>query len=106
MIGLAKGVAHAPPERNPMKPETRVALLEAIAKARLWINDLVAGRAHTVAEIARQERKVERHVRLLALLAFVSPRLVSAIIEGSAGPDLTITALAKSPPFLWDREVL
>ena len=56
-------------------------------KARAWIDDLVDGRAESFAEIARREKKVERHVRLLAPLAFVSPPLVCAIIEGSAGPE-------------------
>ena len=35
---------------------------------------------------AALERKVERYVRLLAPLAFVSPRLVSAIIDGLSKP--------------------
>ena len=36
------------------------------------------------AEIAEREGKVERHVRFLAPLAFVSPRIVTAIIDSSA----------------------
>jgi site-specific DNA recombinase len=34
--------------------------------------------------IARREGKVERHIRLLAPLAFVSPRIVSALLDGTA----------------------
>ncbi len=96
-----KGVLHAPPQRTMMRSETRGALLEAIAKARTWIDDLVAGRIESLAAVARQEKKVERHVRLLAPLAFVPPPLVRAIIDGSAGSDLTITNLASRLPFLW-----
>ena len=103
-LGAIKGVLVAPRERTVMKSETRDALLHAIAKARAWIDDLVDGRAEFFAEIARREKKVERHVRLLAPLAFVSPPLVCAIIEGSAGPDLTTTSLASSLPFQWDRK--
>jgi hypothetical protein len=33
-------------------------------------------------KIAEREGKVERHIRLLAPLAFVSPRLLSEIIDG------------------------
>ena len=57
----AKGVVHAPSERLTIEPETRIALLEAIAKARSWIDDLVKGRAQSLAEIAHREHKVERH---------------------------------------------
>jgi site-specific DNA recombinase len=42
-----------------------------------------------------REGKLERHVRLLAPLAFVSPRIVSEIVDGVAQPDLTVTSLAK-----------
>ena len=74
-----------------MQPETREALLGAIAKARLWIDDLVGGRLKSLADVARQENKVERHVRLLAPLAFVSPKLVSAIAAGTAPASLKVT---------------
>jgi site-specific DNA recombinase len=87
-----------------MNAETRVALLEAIAKAA-WIDDLVAGRVDSLGEIATQEKKVERHVRFLMPLAFIAPPLVRAIIDGSARPHLTITSLATKLPFLWDQEV-
>jgi hypothetical protein len=105
-LPAAKGILHTPPQRTVMSPETRHALLEAIAKARVWVEDLVARRVNSLAEIASLENKVERHVRLLASLAFVPPRLIREIIEGSAKPDLTITSLANMLPFLWGQEVL
>jgi site-specific DNA recombinase len=106
--GLAspKGIVRAPLQRPSLKPDTRDALLEAVAKARVWIQDLIEGRISSLADIARRERKVERHVRLLAPLAFVSPQVVSAIIEGSARPDLTVTGLANGLPFLWVPDVM
>jgi hypothetical protein len=74
-----------------MKPECRDALLAAIAKARQWIDDFGLGRATTLAEIAAREGVGERYVRLLAPLAFVAPRLVAAIADGTAPADLTVT---------------
>jgi hypothetical protein len=41
---------------------------------------------------AKREGKVERHIRLLAPLAFVSARLLSEIIDGAVAPDLTLTS--------------
>ena len=46
------------------------------------------GRVGSFSEIAAHEGKVERHIRLLTLLAFVSPRIISAIMDGSAPADL------------------
>jgi hypothetical protein len=43
-------------------------------------------------------------VRFLAPLAFVSPRLVAAIADGTAPADLTVTTLAKALPYLWSEQ--
>ena len=89
-----------------MHLETREALIATIAKARAWIDDLVSGHLKSLADIARQEGKVERHVRLLAPLAFVSPQLVSAIAAGTAPATLTVTSFAEALPYLWSRQGL
>jgi site-specific DNA recombinase len=99
-----KGVVHAPAAASVLKPETRDALLQAIAKARTWIDDLVAHRVGSFEEIAEREGKVERHIRLLAPLAFVSPRIVAALIDGTAPADLTVTGLAKGLPYSWAEQ--
>jgi site-specific DNA recombinase len=100
-----KGIIHVPAHNTPIKAGRREALLIAIAKARKWIDDLAHGRAASFAVIARREGKVERHIRLLAPLAFVSPRIVSALLDGTAPADLTLTKLARALPYSWaDQE--
>jgi site-specific DNA recombinase len=79
-------------------------LLLAIAKARAWLDDLGEGRTASFTEIATREGKVERHIRLLAPLAFVSPRIIAAIVDGTAPADLTVTGLAKALPFSWAEQ--
>jgi site-specific DNA recombinase len=37
---------------------------------------------NSFAEIAEREGKVERHIRLLAPLAFVSPNIIEKIVDG------------------------
>jgi hypothetical protein len=74
--------------------ESRDALLIAIAKARGWIDDIRLGRIGSFAEIAEREGQGERHIRLLAPLAFLSPRIIAAIVDGTAPADLTVTGLA------------
>jgi hypothetical protein len=81
------------------------ALLTAIVKARGWIDDIRLGRITSFAEIYKREVRGERHIRLLAPLAFVSPRIVGAILDGTAPEDLTVTGLAKCLPYSWaDQE--
>ena len=68
-------IVHEPAAKPAMSPESRHALLAAIAKARGWIEDLRLGRIATLAEIADREGLGER---LLAPLAFVASRIVAA----------------------------
>jgi hypothetical protein len=103
-FAAVKGVIHAPSAKPAMKVESRDALLTAIAKARDWIDDIRLGRIASFAEIARREGQGERHIRLLAPLAFVSPRIIAAIVDGTAPADLTVTGLAKALPCSWAEQ--
>ena len=104
MPAAVKGIVHVPAHNTPIKPSRREALLTAIAKARQWVDDLAQGRTVTFAQIARREGKVERHVRLLAPLAFLSPRIVAAIMDGTAPANLTATSLARALPYSWAEQ--
>jgi hypothetical protein len=86
-----------------LKQETRDTILLAIANARAWIDDIASGRVQSFAEIAEREGKVERHIRLLVPLAFIPPRKLAAIIDGSGPHDATVTALAQAVSYRWDR---
>jgi DNA invertase Pin-like site-specific DNA recombinase len=96
-----KGITRAPSERSTLKTETRESLLIAIANARAWIDDIVDGHAESFGEIAKRKGRVERHIRLLAPLAFVSPRCVQAFIDRTARGELTVTGLARILPDSW-----
>jgi DNA invertase Pin-like site-specific DNA recombinase len=103
-FAAVKGIVHAPTEARAMKAASRDALLGAIAKARGWIEDMKQGGVASFAEIAQREAQVERHIRLLAPLAFLSPRLVAAIVDGTARADLTVTGIAKALPYSWTKQ--
>jgi site-specific DNA recombinase len=100
----AKGIIHVPVHNTPMKPSRRDALLIAIAQARKWMDELAHGRLGSFAVLARREGKVERHIRLLVPLAFLSPRLVSALLDGTAPAGLTIKAFARALPWSWAEQ--
>jgi len=104
VLAEVKGILHSPSPPPRLNTETRDALLVAIAKARLWIDDLVEGRVGSFSEIAVREGKVERHIRLLAPLAFVSPRIVLELFDSVAPADLTVTGLAKRLAYSWAEQ--
>jgi DNA invertase Pin-like site-specific DNA recombinase len=98
------GIIHVPAHNTPMKPSRRESLLMAIAQARSWVDELANGRVGSLAVLARREGKVERHIRLLLRLAFVSPRIVSNILDGTAPASLTVAASARALPWCWAEQ--
>ena len=103
-FAAVKGIVHAPSAKSTLKPESRDALLTAIAKARSWIEDIRLGHLASFPEIAERESQGERYIRLLAPLAFVSPRIIAAIAGGTAPAGLTVTGLAKALPYSWAEQ--
>jgi site-specific DNA recombinase len=61
--------------------ETRSNLLAATAKARAYLDDLVAGRVRDIAQIAAREQRSVRSASMLLSLAFLAPDLVKAIVK-------------------------
>src|ERR1700729_4377564 len=59
-----------------------LASVNAIAKGRQWLDDVVSGRVTTVQEICVREKCSVRHVNMTISLAFLAPGLVKAAVEG------------------------
>ena len=103
-LPLRKGVAHSPTRQSAMDEARRVSLLTAIARSRQGIETIVKDPALDFGTIARREKLAERHVRFLAPLAYLSPRVIQAIAEGRAPADLTVTRLARNLPLAWAEQ--
>ncbi len=69
------------------------ALIKAIARGRAWFGELATGRALSLQELAKREGISRRYIRRLVGLAFLSPRLVEAILKGQQPVGLTATRL-------------
>jgi len=87
-------------------PLADLALIKAIAKGRKWADDLLSGRAESVAALARREGVLPNYVRRLTRLAFLSPRIVEAMVAGHQPPELTAKALTEriELPLLWSGQ--
>jgi DNA invertase Pin-like site-specific DNA recombinase len=70
---------------------TDAALLKAIARAHRLFEELLSGRATTLAAIASCEGVTDRYVARLIRLAFLAPKIVEAIAERGAPADLKLT---------------
>jgi len=81
-------------------------LLKAVARARRWSQDLIAGRVQSVGEIAKRDGVAARYVRELMPLGFLAPRTVEAIIEGHQPLELTVIDLTRriDLPLPWSAQ--
>ncbi len=83
------------------------ALLKASARSRAWMETILSGKAASLYDIAANEGLAERHVRRLAVLAFLSPKVIQAIADGAAPSGVTVSSLTLALPHGWaDQERL
>jgi len=81
------------------------ALIKAIARGRAWFGELATGRARSLEELARRDGISRRYIRRLVGLAFLSPRLVEAILKGQQPVELTATRLSELDlPLDWSEQ--
>jgi hypothetical protein len=71
------------------------ALVKAIARGRAWFDELACGRVRSLQELALRDGITRRYIRRLVNLAFLSPQLVEAILQGRQSDELTATRLTE-----------
>ncbi len=90
------------------EPPRRVdpALLKALARARMWFDELASGRVRSLAEVARREGIARGYVERLARLAFVAPVIVEAICQGQQPAELSTQTLLNriNLPLEWTQQ--
>jgi len=93
-------------EANSSVPRWDAELIALVADARRWIDDLMQGRAKTVAEITERKGLRPRAVSRIFPLALLAPDIAAAILEGRQPADLTARRLRKVPelPLDWSEQ--
>jgi len=80
-----------------MRSDTKVKLLVAIANARDWLDELIAGRVLDIADLALRQKRSIRSTAMLLSLAFLAPALVQAIAEDRMPRGIGLTRLTDLP---------
>jgi site-specific DNA recombinase len=91
----------------PQKHSSRCdpALIKAIARGRAWFEELATGRARSFQELAKRDGISRRYIRRLIGLAFLSPQLIEAILQGWQPVALTATRLTELDlPLDWTEQ--
>ncbi len=95
--------ASARQDMRPIRSETRVALVTAIARGRHWLDELITGAVTNVEQIATREKCSVRQINLTISLAFLSPTLVKAAVAGRLPRGIGIARL-RDAPAEWSRQ--
>jgi DNA invertase Pin-like site-specific DNA recombinase len=88
---------------RPDRAERRARLVNAIARGRRWLDEIVSGSVIDAEHLAKRERCTVRQVNLTLSLAFLAPKLVKAAVEGRLPRGMNIERL-RDPDPLWDRQ--
>jgi site-specific DNA recombinase len=93
-----KWIVRNPSEHLHIDAVTREMLLQAIARAARWSDEVRSGKVASVYEIAIAKQIGERHICRLLPLAFLAPTIVEAIIDGTAPAGLTVSRMTEALP--------
>jgi site-specific DNA recombinase len=91
------------PDRRPIRSETRITLVKAIANGRGWLEELITGRVISADQIASREKCSVRQVNRIMTLAFLAPDLVQAAVEGRLPRGIGVEAL-RDCPVEWQQQ--
>ncbi len=94
-------------EGNDLPRKVDPALLKAVARAKVWFEELASGRVRSLTDIARREGIAQRYVERLSRLAFAAPRIVEAICRGRQPADLSAERLLNRNdlPLEWSAQL-
>jgi site-specific DNA recombinase len=85
------------------KGEPNHALIRAIVTAQAWVEEIKAGRS--MSDIMQAHQIPEGMIWKRIRLAFLSPKLLQAIVEGTTNRDLSIKMLTKHDlPVEWSEQ--
>ena len=88
---------------RPIRSEARSRLLAGIARARLWLDAIIAGRIVDTTALAEREGISERATRQMLSLAFLAPDIVEAAVSGTLPRGFGISRLTELP-LSWDEQ--
>jgi site-specific DNA recombinase len=90
-------------DQRPIRAETRAKLVAAVATARQWLDEMLAGTMQNAEQIADREKCSIRQVNRTITLAFLAPGLVQAAVEGRLPRGIRVAKL-RDLPAEWRRQ--
>ena len=80
-------------------------MIKVIARAYRWQRMLLDGTHSSIEDLSRAEKITASYVSRVLRLAYLSPTIVEAILDGKYPAHLTLKDLMEPFPLEWDRQV-
>ena len=77
------------------------ATLDDLIETTGWLADIISGKVASFEELAEMENLGARHIRRLAPLAFLSPKIIQALANGDARMGVSVSRLSAALPPSW-----
>ena len=100
---IIQGVGEPQRPLRAMRTKARDSFIGALRDARRWLDELLIDPAQTIESLAMREHKSERSIRMTVSLAFVSPVLAKAAMEGRLPRGFSVKRLTDLP-MLWSEQ--
>jgi site-specific DNA recombinase len=79
-------------------------LVRAVARANDWVDRILKGEISNQRALAKETGFDERYISRIIPLAFLSPDITEAILEGKQLPDLSLGKSVEQIPLEWTRQ--
>ena len=100
---IIQGVGEAQRPQRAMRTKTRDGFIKALRDAHRWLDELLVDPTQTIELLAVREGKSERSIRMTLSLAFISPVLAKAAMEGRLPRGFSVKRLTDLP-MLWSEQ--
>jgi hypothetical protein len=85
------------PGTRPIRAESRIRLLNGIAKAQHWLCEILTGSIPDIETISQRENMSARAARMTLSLAFIAPDIIEAVANGTLPRGFGLSRLTDLP---------
>jgi site-specific DNA recombinase len=101
---VAPGTATIREGNSDSKDPLNESLIQSIARSHAWIRDLQNGTYDSIEALAKVSDLHPKVVRQALRLAFLSPSVSSAVLDGGKSPTLSLTRIPNKLPLGWKEQ--
>ena len=100
---IIQGVDELKQPQRAMRTKARDGFVKALRVAHRWLDELLSDPSQSIESLAVREGKSERSIRMTLSLAFLSPVLAEAAMEGRLPRGFSVKRLTELP-MLWSEQ--